>query len=84
VFYCGLEEDKIFNIIESFNREIQLGVVQSSTPEWYTSAVWYTFVYFIASPNQIKLLRNPLSVETPRVSEALEKSLAFLNFNFQP
>jgi len=32
----------------------------------------------------IKLLRNPVSTETPWVSEALEKSLAFVNFNFRP
>ena len=27
------------------------GFVQSSTPEWYTTPFWYTFVYVIASPN---------------------------------
>jgi len=36
-------------------------LLQSSTPEWYTTPIWYTFVYFIASPNHHCFSSNKLS-----------------------
>ena len=35
--------------------------IQSSTPEWYTTPIWYTFVYFIASPNHHRFSSNKVS-----------------------
>ena len=35
--------------------------VQSSTPEWYTTPIWYTFVYFITSPNHHRFSSNKIS-----------------------
>ena len=32
--------------------------LQSSTPEWYTTPFWYTFVYLIASPNHHHFFSN--------------------------
>ena len=37
------------------------GQLQSSTPEWYTTPIWYTFVYLIASPNHHRFFSNKMS-----------------------
>jgi len=34
--------------------------VQLSTPEWYTTPFWYTFVYLIASPNHYHFFLNKM------------------------
>jgi len=36
-------------------------ILQSSTPEWYTTPIWYTFVYSIASPNHHRFFSNKIS-----------------------
>jgi len=46
------------NFVELFPTKCN---IQSPTPEWYTTPIWYTFVYFIASPNHHRFSSNKIS-----------------------